>query len=230
MKKHFKKEGKIMVQQRVAVLAGATGLVGSHLIQLLLKSSQYKKVISFVRTSSGIHHEKLDERVISFDTLKLLPHEEVDDVFCCLGTTIKKAGTKEKFEMVDFNYPVEIARVCKEHGAEQYLVISAIGASADSGIFYSRVKGELEEELKNLHYKRLHVFRPSLLVGNRKEFRLGEKTGEIFLRMIRPAMIGKWRKYRSISAEQVAYGMYTSALSFQSENVKIYESDEIQRL
>jgi uncharacterized protein YbjT (DUF2867 family) len=230
MKKYMKKEGKIMVQQRVTVLAGATGLVGSHLIQLLLKSSQYKKVISFVRTSSGIHHEKLDERVISFDTLKLLPHEEVDDVFCCLGTTIKKAGTKEKFKMVDFNYPVEIARGCKEHGAEQYLVISAIGASADSGIFYSRVKGELEEELKNLHYKRLHVFRPSLLVGNRKEFRLGEKTGEIFLRMIRPAMIGKWRKYRSISAEQVAYGMYTSALSFQSENVKIYESDEIQRL
>jgi uncharacterized protein YbjT (DUF2867 family) len=230
MKKYIKKEGKIMVQQRVAVLAGATGLVGSHLIQLLLKSSQYKKVISFVRTSSGIHHEKLDERVISFDTLKLLPHEEVDDVFCCLGTTIKKAGTKEKFKMVDFNYPVEIARVCKEHGAEQYLVISAIGASADSGIFYSRVKGELEEELKNLHYKRLHVFRPSLLVGNRKEFRLGEKTGEIFSRMIRPAMIGKWRKYRSISAEQVAYGMYTSALSVQSEKVKIYESDEIQRL
>lgn len=219
-----------MEKERVAVLAGATGLVGSHLLQLLIKSPRYKKVISFVRTSSGIHHEKLDERVISFDTMKLLPHEEVDDVFCCLGTTIKKAGTKENFKRVDFDYPLELAKVCKGHGAEQYLVISAIGASEDSRFFYSRVKGEVEQELKKLHFKRLHIFRPSLLVGDRKEFRLGEKTGEIFSRMIRPVMIGKWRKYRSISAEQVAFGMYTSAQSFPDGTVNIYESDEIQRL
>ncbi|WP_175986816.1 NAD-dependent epimerase/dehydratase family protein [Bacillus sp. Marseille-Q1617] len=219
-----------MEKERTAVLAGATGLVGSHLLQLLLKSSQYKKIISFVRTSSGIHHEKLDERVISFDTLKLLPHEEVDDVFCCLGTTIKKAGTKEQFKMVDYNYPLELARVCKQHGAEQYLVISALGASADSRIFYSRVKGEVEQELEKLHYKRLHIFRPSLLVGERKEFRLGEKTGEIISRMIRPVMIGKWRKYRSISADRVAYGMYKTALNFPDGNVNIHESDAIQRL
>ncbi|MCA1056020.1 oxidoreductase [Rossellomorea aquimaris] len=219
-----------MEKERVAVLAGATGLVGSHLLQLLLKSSHYKRIISFVRKSSGIHHEKLDERVISFDAMKLLPHEEVDDVFCCLGTTIKKAGTKEKFKRVDFDYPIELAKLCKEHGAKQYLVISALGASADSRIFYSRVKGELETELEKLHYPNLHIFRPSLLVGDRKEFRLGEKTGEIFSGLVRPVMVGKWRKYRSISAEQVAYGMLKAALSVPPERVNMYESDEIQRL
>jgi uncharacterized protein YbjT (DUF2867 family) len=215
---------------KVALVVGSTGLVGSHLIEILLKSTEYKKVISFVRRSSGVEHEKLDERIIPFDQMKLLPHEEIDDVFCCLGTTIKKAQTKEAFRKVDYEYPVQLGRLGKDHGAKQYMVISAIGASSGSPFFYSKVKGELEEDLIALYYPALHIFRPSLLLGERDEFRLGEKAGEIFSRAIRPVMVGKLKKYRSISGRQVAYGMYRAANGSGSEKVTIHESDQIQQL
>ncbi|MFC7786241.1 NAD-dependent epimerase/dehydratase family protein [Rossellomorea sp. GCM10028870] len=215
---------------KVALVEGSTGLVGSHLIEILIKSPEYKKVISFVRRSSGVKHEKLDERIIPFDQMKLLPHEEIDDVFCCLGTTIKKAQTKEAFRKVDYEYPVQLGNLGKDHGAKQYMVISAIGASSGSPFFYSKVKGELEEDLIALNYPALHIFRPSLLLGERDEFRLGEKAGEIFSRAIRPVMVGKLKKYRSISGGQVAYGMYRAANGHVSEKVTFHESDQIQQL
>ena len=215
---------------RVALVAGATGLVGSHLVEILLKSPEYTKVISFVRRDSGMIHEKLDERIIPFEGMKLLPHEEIDDVFCCLGTTIKKAKTKEAFRKVDYEYPIQLGKLGKEHGAKQYLVISALGAKAGSPFFYSQVKGKLEEDLRELHYPSLHIFRPSLLLGERQEFRLGEKTGELFSRAVRPVMVGRLKRYRSISGKQVAYGMYRAAVSQAHEKVTIYESDQIQEL
>ncbi len=214
---------------KVALIAGSTGLVGTQLIEILLKSPEYSKVISFVRRSSGQVHEKLDERIIPFDEMKLLPHEEIDDVFCCLGTTIKKAKTKEAFMKVDYEYPIELGKLGKEHGGKQYLVISAIGANSGSPFFYSKVKGKLEEDLRTLHYPVLHIFRPSLLVGERDEFRLGEKAGEVFARAIRPVMVGKLKRYRSISGKQVAYGMYRAANRSTNENVIIHESDHIQQ-
>ncbi len=219
-----------MKKEKVALIAGATGLVGSHLIEILLKAEEYKKVVSLVRRSNDLHHEKLDERVISFDQMKLLPHEEIDDVFCCLGTTIKKAKTKEAFKVVDYDYPLQLGKLGKEHGAQQYLVISALGASAKSKIFYSKVKGELEEELVALHYPTLHIFRPSLLLGDREEFRAGEKAGEVVSRVVRPVLLGKLKKYRSISGKQVAYGMYKAAQQSSEEYVEIYESNDIQQL
>ncbi|CAN7562665.1 NAD-dependent epimerase/dehydratase family protein [Rossellomorea sp. LjRoot5] len=213
---------------RVALIAGATGLVGSHLSEILLKSPEYIKVISFVRRESGMKHEKLDERIISFDGMKLLPHEEIDDVFCCLGTTIKKAGTKHAFKKVDYEYPIQLGKLGKEHGARQYLVISSIGAKPESPFFYSQVKWNLEKELKELHYPSLHIFRPSLLLGERQEFRLGEKAGEIFSRAVRPVMVGRLKRYRSIPGKQVAYGMYRAAIGTYSEEVTIHESEQIQ--
>ncbi|MBW3112835.1 oxidoreductase [Bacillus sp. MCCB 382] len=218
------------MMSKVALVAGATGLVGSHLTDILLKSPEYTKVISFVRRASGLEHEKLDERVISFDGMKLLPHEEVNDVFCCLGTTIKKAKTKEAFMKVDYEYPIQLGKIGKEHGATKYLVISSMGASPGSPFFYSQVKGNLEEGLMELHYPSLHIFRPSLLLGERQEFRLGEKAGEIFSRMVRPIMVGRLKRYRSISGKQVAYGMYRTAISSTGEKVTIHESDQIQQL
>ena len=215
---------------RIALVAGATGLVGSHLVDILLKSPEYTKVISFVRSDSGVKHEKLDERIISFEEMKLLPHEEIDDVFCCLGTTIKKAKTKHAFKKVDYEYPVQLGKLGKAHGAKQYLVISSIGANPGSPFFYSQVKGNLEHELKNLHYPSLHIFRPSLLLGDRQEFRLGEKAGEIFSRAVRPVMVGRLKRYRSIPGKQVAYGMYRAAIGAFSQEVIIHESEQIQEL
>ncbi|NMH70865.1 oxidoreductase [Bacillus sp. RO3] len=219
-----------MQMTKVALVAGATGLVGSHLIDILLKSPEYIKVISFVRRKSGVEHDKLDERVIPFDQMKLLPHEEIDDVFCCLGTTIKKAKSKDAFRKVDYEYPVQLGKLAKEHGAKQYMVISAIGASSGSPFFYSRVKGELEEDLIALYFPVLHIFRPALLLGERDEFRLGEKAGEIISRALRPVLAGKLKRYRSISGRQVAYGMYRVANDPTGEKVTIHESDHIQQL
>ncbi|WP_064094285.1 oxidoreductase [Rossellomorea aquimaris] len=218
-----------MEKEKVALVAGSTGLVGKELIEILLKSPNYKKVISFVRRSSGLKHKKLEERVISFDSMKLLPHEEVDDVFCCLGTTIKIAKTREAFKKVDFDYPIQLAKLGKEHGATQYLIISAMGANSNSRFFYSRVKGDVEEALKAMHFSLLHIFRPSLLLGEREEFRLGEKAGELFSRVIRPVMVGKLRKYQSIAGKQVAYGMYQAANQPAQMGISIYESDHIQQ-
>ncbi|OXS64300.1 NAD-dependent epimerase/dehydratase family protein [Bacillus sp. V-88] len=213
---------------RTALIAGATGLVGSHLMDILLKSPEYTRVISFVRRESGVKHEKLDERIISFDGMKLLPHEEIDDVFCCLGTTIKKAKTKHAFKKVDYEYPIQLGKLGKAHGAKRYLVISSIGASPESPFFYSKVKGNVEKELKELHYPSLHLFRPSLLLGERQEFRLGEKAGEIFSRALRPVMVGRLKRYRSIQGKQVAYGMYRAAVGTFGEGVIIHESERIQ--
>ncbi|WGG46130.1 NAD-dependent epimerase/dehydratase family protein [Rossellomorea sp. DA94] len=213
---------------KVTLIAGATGLVGSHLMDILLKSPEYTRVISFVRRESGVKHEKLDERIISFDGMKLLPHEEIDDVFCCLGTTIKKAKTKHAFKKVDYEYPIQLGKLGKAHGAKQYLVISSIGASPESPFFYSKVKGNLEKELKELHYPSLHLFRPSLLLGERQEFRLGEKAGEIFSRALRPVMVGRLKRYRSIPGKQVAYAMYRAAVGTFGEGVIIHESERIQ--
>lgn len=215
---------------RVALIAGATGLVGSHLIEILLKSPEYNKVISFVRRESGMKHEKLDERIISFDVMKLLPHEEIDDVFCCLGTTIKKAKSKHAFKKVDYEYPIQLGKLGKAHGAKQYLVISSIGANPGSPFFYSKVKGNLEKELMELHFPSLHIFRPSLLLGERQEFRFGEKAGEIFSRAVRPVMMGRLKRYRSIPGQQVAYGMYRSAIGTSKQEVIIHESEQIQEL
>ncbi|MGG3915208.1 NAD-dependent epimerase/dehydratase family protein [Bacillus sp. es.034] len=215
---------------KVALIAGATGLVGSYLVDILLKSPEYTKVISFVRRDSGVKHEKLDERIISFDGMKLLPHEEIDDVFCCLGTTIKKAKTKHAFKKVDYEYPVQLGKLGKAHGAKQYLVISSIGASPESPFFYSKVKGNLEKELKELLYPSLHIFRPSLLLGERQEFRFGEKAGEIFSRAVRPVMVGRLKRYRSIQGKQVAYGMYRAAVGTFNQEVIIHESEQIQEL
>ncbi|MBN8192250.1 NAD-dependent epimerase/dehydratase family protein [Bacillus sp. NTK074B] len=213
---------------RIALVAGATGLVGSNLVEILLKSPEYTKVISFVRRDSGVKHEKLDERIISFDGMKLLPHEEIDDVFCCLGTTIKKAKTKHAFKKVDYEYPIQLGKLGRSHGAKQYLVISSIGANPGSRFFYSQVKGNLENELKELHFPSLHIFRPSLLMGERKEFRFGEKAGEIFSRAVRPVMVGRLKRYRSIPGKQVAYGMYRTAVGESKEEVIIHESEQIQ--
>ncbi|WPU64108.1 NAD(P)H-binding protein [Peredibacter starrii] len=161
----------------IAVICGATGLVGSHLIHKLLDDSRIKEVVSVSRSSLRITSSKLKEVICSdFKDLSIKAHELKGDIyFCCLGTTIKTAGSQEKFRAVDYNAVLEFGKIAKSHDAKSFVVISAEGANARSKIFYSRVKGEVEEALKNLNLNHLVIMRPSLLMGERKEFRLGEK-------------------------------------------------------
>lgn len=202
------------IEKRTALLVGATGLVGKELLHILLASDTYEKVIIFVRKSLALDNEKLTEFVIDFD--ELASYEEahkVDDVFCCLGTTIKKAGSEEAFKLVDYTYPVEIAQLAKKHGAEQYFLISAIGADSSSRIFYNRVKGEVEAALQAIDFPSLHVFHPSLLLGDRGEFRLGEKLADVFSPVYSPLLRGKLTKYKPVQGKVVAESMYQAALT-----------------
>lgn len=213
--------------KRKAVVAGATGLVGRELVRLLLKEPAYTEVILIVRRSTGLTHSKLQEKILHFDELE---KTELDlagaDVFCALGTTIKKAGTQEAFRQVDYVYPLTLGRMAKEQGAKQFLIISSMGANALSRMFYSRVKGEVEEALGELGLPALHIFRPSLLLGNREEFRLGERFGSALSSKLLPLFSGPLRKYRPIEAAGVARAMCLTAQGDRS-GVHVYESDEI---
>ncbi|WP_369426627.1 oxidoreductase [Paenibacillus ehimensis] len=175
-----------------AIVAGSTGLVGRELVSLLLDHPAYDRVITLVRTSSGIRHPKLEQRVISFDRLadESAVGFEGADVFCALGTTIKKAKTREQFRKVDYGYPMELGRLASASGAAQFLIVTAIGADKQSVFFYSRVKGETEDGLRALGLPSLHIFRPSLLLGEREEVRFGERMAALLSRVAGFAMRG----------------------------------------
>lgn len=161
----------------IAVIAGATGLVGSHLIRKLLEDSDINTVISVSRKSTQLHHAKLQEVLLSdFSELQRIQEQLRGDIyFCCLGTTIKSAGSQENFRKVDYQSVIDFAAIAKNHNAKHFVVISAKGADSKSIIFYNKTKGETENSLKELHLSSLTIFRPGLLLGDRKEHRTGEK-------------------------------------------------------
>ena len=211
---------------KTALLLGASGLTGSLLLQQLLQDDYYKKVIVYTRKSLNIQHQKLQEMIIDFDTIDTAV--EANDIFCCLGTTIKKAGSKTAFEKVDFDYPLKIAQLQKNAGSEKFLVITAMGASANSSIFYSMVKGKLEKQLQLLQFSSLYIFRPSLIIGNRKEKRIGERIALILSTIINPLLMGSLAKYKSVTAVAIAKAMIFSAKENKPEN-QIILSDEIKK-
>lgn len=210
-----------------ALLVGASGLVGGELLNCLLNGTEYSRVLIFVRKPTGLKHPKLEEHLIEFNNLPCYKEFfEVNDVFCCLGTTIKKAKSQAAFKKVDVEYPLELAKLAKEMKVEKFLVISSMGANPKSPVFYSRMKGLLEEELKMISIKSLHIFRPSLLLGDRKEFRIGESISAYLTKGISFIFIGPLKKYKPIDAKRVAKGMYKAAQS-TSEGIFRYLSDEI---
>lgn len=211
-----------------ALLVGATGLVGTHCLQTLLADSRYSRIVVISRRSLSVEHPKLTTILIDFK--ELAKHSEqlkADHVFCCLGTTIKAAGNQKAFREVDFNYTYDIARLTEQEGAKQFLLVSSIGASAGSKIFYNRVKGELEDAVTSLPFQGVVIFRPSLLLGNRAENRPGEKIGKIFMDLFRPFLIKGFRRYRPIQASVIAKAMVEMA-KIELQGSHIFESDQIQ--
>lgn len=214
---------------KTALIAGATGLVGTELLKLLMASGDYETVYSVSRNPVNFISDNLKEYLIDFNDLgKLnlpsLPHH----VFCTLGTTIKKAKTKENFRKVDYDYVVNLASMAKSWGSEKFLVVSSLGANAKSSIFYSRVKGEMENAIRELNLPHSFIFRPSLLMGNRTEHRSGEKTTIMVYKVLDPLFIGKLKKYKGIRIEKVANAMIQTALK-NEQKFQILESDEIQK-
>lgn len=167
---------------KTALIIGSTGLIGSHLLELLLESREYEKVITFVKRDSGIQHPKLAQHIIDFDKPETYKELVVgDDFFCTIGTTIKNAGSKDAFRKVDFEYPKQFAAFALQNKIKQFLIVSSLGADANSGNFYLKTKGEIQDFLKDCNFESVSVFQPSLLLGNRTEFRLGEKIGAFFM-------------------------------------------------
>jgi uncharacterized protein YbjT (DUF2867 family) len=215
---------------KTAVVAGATGLVGGHLLRLLLAEPAYERVTVLVRRGLPVRHHKLVQREIDFNLLaELGTVPRVHDVFCCLGTTIKKAGSRQAFSRVDFEYVRDLARAARSQGAAQFLLVSALSANPRSRVFYSRVKGEAEEAVKALGFPGVHVFQPSLLLGERAEFRAGERVAAVVGRLARPLLVGPLRPYRPIPAAAVARAMILVALE-NARGVHVYRSDHIARL
>lgn len=215
------------VEMRSAIVVGGTGLVGNALVKLLCDSEEYVSVTVLSRRKLDFEHPKLTVKVRSFDQLE---EEDIDfahEVFCCLGTTMKKAKTREQFEKVDVEYPLHIASLAKKSGIIHFIMISAMGASEKSAFYYNKVKGKVERELIALDLPQLSIIRPSLLVGDRKEFRLGEKTGEWILKGLNPFFIGSFKKYRPIEADQLALAMKVIALFGKKSPVTIYESHQL---
>jgi len=212
---------------RTAILIGATGLVGGHCLSLLLGDDDYGKVVTIGRRSLPATHAKLVQHVVDFE--RLAEYSDLirgRDVFCCLGTTIRKAGSQEAFRRVDFTYQYELAEIAARNGAEQLLLVSSIGANPRSRVFYSRVKGELEAAVCGLPFGSVNIFRPSLLLGERAESRAGERTAGTLLRYTTLLLAGPLRKYRPIQARVVAEAMVGEAKGGR-RGVNVFESDEV---
>ena len=189
---------------RSAIVVGATGLVGSNLVDVLLADPDYAVVHVFARRRLARTDPRLRVHLVDFAQAAAVDWPAADDVFCCLGTTIAVAGSREAFRAVDYDYPLAVARGALARGAQQFLLVSAMGADAHSPVFYSQVKGELEAAAAALGFHAVIALRPSLLAGVRAEFRFAERVA---LMALRPARWLVPRKYRPVAALAVARAM-----------------------
>ena len=212
-----------MLNNKKALLIGASGLTGTVLLNLLLNNEHYVTVFILVRKKLSIEHPKLVQIVFNFITPQILDIQ-ADDCFCTLGTTIKKAGSQAEFYKVDYTYVTEIAKAAFENGCKQFAVVSAMGANSNSSIFYNRVKGEMENTLKNIGFTFLGILQPSLLLGDRKEKRFFEKFAAFIMTsfsFLLPAA------YKAIDVSQVAQKM----VHIMNENltgIHVFTSDKIR--
>jgi uncharacterized protein YbjT (DUF2867 family) len=214
--------------KKTAIISGATGLVGGHLLTQLLSDPDYVRVIAVVRKPMEIKHEKLEQLVIDFRQLpEAMEGVQADHGFCCLGTTLKTAGSKEKQYKIDHDYVVTFARGCHRAGVSRFGVISSIGAKTETSNFYLRTKGEMERDVMSVPFTGIFILRPSFLLGERKEFRAGEKAVIAVMKVINPLMIGGLRKYRGVQASAVSRFMIEQ-LKTDCNGIRIAGSEEIK--
>jgi len=210
---------------KTAVVAGATGLIGKELVTQLATSNNYSDVIALVRRPVKSEYHNVTNLVTDLGNPgTALSGYRPDDVFCCLGTTMAKAGSKENFYQVDFTYPVLLAQATLALGAKQYLLVTALGADRTSAIYYNRVKGEVEDAIRAMRFRTLHILRPSLLLGPREEKRAGEDAAKLLYRVFGFILP---EKYKAIEASTVARAMVEYA-RHEEPGSFIHESKEMQ--
>ncbi len=212
-----------------ALVAGASGLVGRECLAALLASYRYAEVVALVRRPLPQRDPRLKQLQVDFDGLdNALESLIMDDVFCCLGTTMRRAGSREAFWRVDYELPLRLANTTRNRGATRFVLVSSLGANRRARTFYLRVKGELETALTALDFPTLIVVRPSLLLGNRPESRPGEAAAALVMRAISPILVGRFRKLRPVPARTVALAMVAAANTDDGSRV-VVESDELAK-
>lgn len=218
------------MKERVALVVGATGLIGKALLDLLIQSPEHKKVVVLARRPGPALPAKIEWRVVDFEQADAYQGlEGIDEVYCCLGTTIKQAGSQEAFRKVDHQYPLALAKAARAAAVPTLVVVTAMGADPGSAIFYNRVKGELERELSSLGFPRLVIARPSLLVGEREVARSGEGIASVAMGLFGPLMRGPLAKYRAIAGTTVAAALLRLAKEAGAGNTIVF-SDRLQAL
>jgi uncharacterized protein YbjT (DUF2867 family) len=214
---------------KTAIILGASGLTGSFLLDRLLKDDSYERIKIFGRKSINKQHPKLEE--VLCDLLKLEEYVDKfvgDEVFCCIGTTMKKTPDKKRYHQIDFGIPVAAAKLCVKNNIDTLVIVSALGANSKSSIFYNRTKGEMQEAVALEKIKNTYFMQPSFIGGNRVEKRTGEKIGIAIFKFIQPLLIGPLKKYRMIQADTIAKAMINVASGGYSKSIIV--SDEIEIL
>jgi len=216
---------------RTALIAGASGLVGGFLLRQLLDAPEYDRVVALGRRPLDLTHSRLGQVTADFASLdKVAADLRCDDAFCCLGTTIGRAGSRDAFRAVDHAAVLAFAWAAQRGGAARFFAVSSMGADARSRVFYHRVKGETESALEVLGFRTLAIFRPSLLLGPRAESRPGERFAAAVLWLADPLLLGPLRPYRAIEAEVVARAMVRCSFGRDDRGVLIFPSHEIEDL
>jgi uncharacterized protein YbjT (DUF2867 family) len=210
---------------RTAIVLGSTGLVGSELVKILTATDFYGSVLLLNRRASGYAHPKLSETIIDFDA-PVLDGIHGEDLYCAIGTTLRKAGSKAAQFTIDCEYPTKIARMLRAQGTRQMILVSSVGADPQAATFYLRTKGQLETNLMGMAFESTVILRPSFLVGQRAEFRAGEAVAIAAMKLLSPLMLGAFRKYRGIEANKVAARMVAEANAGVA-GVRIIESYRI---
>lgn len=213
-----------------AIVIGAGGLVGNELIKVLLASAGSEEVVVLVRKELPIKHHKLTQLLVDFNRLDDYSGAiKGDAAFCCLGSTRKKTPDLNEYRKIDHDYPLQLALIALGNNVNQYHLVSAIGADAGSSNFYNKMKGETEQDIIKAGLPALHIYRPSLLTGKRKESRPMEVFFAALMKVVDPLLFGSPKKYRSIAAVTVAKAMYNQSIK-NEVGVHIYPSDKIKEL
>ena len=213
---------------RTALIAGATGLIGGELVAQLSGSSAYERVVAWVRRVPE-NSANVEFQIVDFERLSEAPALAPTDAFCALGTTLERAGSQSAFRRVDHDYVIGFAEAAARRGADRLIVVSALGADPESRVFYNRVKGETERDVTALGLPSLYLVRPSLLLGSRSEFRIGERIAALSMKPLSALMRGSLRRYRPIRAHDVARAMVSLAARGEP-GCHAVESDELARL
>ena len=220
------------MKELTAVVIGATGLTGNLLVEELLNDDDFKSVRTLVRNPTDMDHPKLEQRVVNFNDKNDYAQKfgEGDIIFCCVGTTQKKVNKdKAAYAKVDYDLPVNAAEIGISKGFKQFLIVSAIGANENSSNFYLSLKGKTENRLKQFPYISIGIFQPSILNGNRKESRIGERFLQVIMDLLSFLLLGPLKKFRAIGANNVAKAM-VEASKKQSPGIHYYQYSEMMYL